>query len=587
MNAPGAAPPGTAAWGADALARRLAALREQRLAPDWPALLLALARDLTMAEAGAVIAAGAQGLSVLAPAEAEDLPETWAMAAQAAWEARGVAAREAGGGTWLMAAPLDGTTALVLLVPGTSPIDRALTRERLALLAAFAQAAGTAAAASGLVPVAAAAEAMRAAQSAGNPAMGLAAAASRLAPLLPAGARLALGRMRSGRIATLGLSDQPVLNPRTALARGLALAMEEALDAGEVLALPDATRAFAAASTFPALAAAPGCLVVPDRAAGTCAVVLWREPPAEPPGAASPEAVAALLRPALALLGGSGAHTGDARGDGSARLTRRLLPVAAVAGVLGLLAVLPRTDEVVASFVAQPAIVHAVTAPFDGVLDASATRPGDAVSAGAVLARLSARELALEVAAVRARAANDLREAAIARAAGQPAQEMIAELSARRNEAQRALLEYRLELAEIRAPASGVVLAGDLRRSLGQALTRGQVLFEIAAADDLRAEILLPETRAHRVRPGQAGWLAPAADPGARIPVTIERVRPMAEVVQGRNVFRAVAVLPDGVGEDALRPGAEGVARVEVGETTWLAWAFRDAWTALRRLAWF
>jgi hypothetical protein len=60
----------------------------------------------------------------------------------------------------------------------------------------------------------------------------------------------------------------------------------------------------------------------------------------------------------------------------------------------------------------------------------------------------------------------------------------------------------------------------------------------------------------------------------------------MAEVVQGRNVFRAIAVLPEAAADAPLRPGAEGVARVEVGETTWLAWIMRDAWTALRRLAW-
>jgi len=60
----------------------------------------------------------------------------------------------------------------------------------------------------------------------------------------------------------------------------------------------------------------------------------------------------------------------------------------------------------------------------------------------------------------------------------------------------------------------------------------------------------------------------------------------MAEVVQGRNVFRAIALLPEGHGDTPLRPGAEGVARVEVGETTWLAWAVGDAWMSLRRLLW-
>jgi multidrug resistance efflux pump len=574
MNAPGTATPG-----GDALARRLAELRDRRLAPDWPGLVLAFARDLTLAEAGAVIGATASGLSVLAPAEAGTLPEGWAQAARAALETRAVVAREAGARAWLMAAPLDGASALVVLAPCASPVDRALTRERLALLSAFAEASGSAAAASALVPAAAAAEAARAKRSAGDEEAGLAAAAARLAALLPSGTRLALGLVRGGRVAALALSDQPAVNPRTELVRALALAMEEALDRGETLALPDASGTSAAARAFPKVLASPGCLVVPDRAAGACALVLWRDSPT-----ASAEATAALLRPALALLG-DGTRNSAARRR-RARHLARLWPVAALTLLVGLAAVTPRPDEVVASFVAQPSVVHVVTAPFDGVLEASSVRPGDLVSEGEVLARLSTRELELELAAVRARAANDRREAAIARAAGQPAQEMIAELSARRSEAQRALLEHRLALAQIRAPASGAVLAGDLRRSLGQALARGQTLFEIAAPDDLRAELLLPEARAHLVRPGQRGWLSPAADPAARVPITIERVRPMAEVVQGRNVFRAIALLPEGHGDTPLRPGAEGVARVEVGETTWLAWAVGDAWMSMRRLLW-
>jgi len=571
MNAPGAAA------APDPLARRLAEIRETRLSPDWPLRLLALARDLTLAEAGAVLASAEGGWRVLAPAGSEAVPTPWAEVAASAIAARGVAARESGAGRWLMAVPLDQASVLAVEVAGESPVDRALTRERLAMLAALAQAASAAAAAAMLAPAAAAAEAALADRSGETAALGLAAAARRLAALLPSGCRLALGRMRAGRIAELALSDQPEILPATALGRALAAAMEEALDTGETLRVPDPARR-SAARDLPALAGAATALVVPAPDAGVAAVVLW-------PGAAplSSEPVSAALLPALALL------AADRSGERRRRRRRlaRLWPAALAAAVLGGASVLPRGDEVVASFVAQPAVVQVVTAPFDGVLEASSVRPGDPVAAGEVLARLATRELALEIAAVRARAANDLREAAIARAAGQPAQEMIAELSARRAEAQRALLEYRLALAEIRAPADGVVLAGDLRRSLGQGLARGQTLFEIAAPDDLRAEILLPDARAHLVRPGQRGWLAPAADPGARIPVTIERVRPMAEVVQGRNVFRAIALLQQPAGEEAgLRAGAEGVARVEVGETTWLAWALRDAWTALRRLAW-
>jgi hypothetical protein len=58
----------------------------------------------------------------------------------------------------------------------------------------------------------------------------------------------------------------------------------------------------------------------------------------------------------------------------------------------------------------------------------------------------------------------------------------------------------------------------------------------------------------------------------------------MAEFVQGRNVFRAVARLdaPD----PALRPGMEGWARIETGRTTWGAWLLREPVLWLRRWLW-
>lgn len=563
----------------DALAQRLAELREGRQRPDWHARLLALARDLTMADGGAVLAVAEDGLSVLAPEGIGEVPEAWQAVARAALAAQGVAQREAGPGAWLMAVALDAQSVLALMLPTISPVDRALTRERLAMLAALAQSSSAIATMAALAPGAAAAEAAGAMLAETDPARGLAAAAAQLGRLLPPGTQLALGLVRRGRVVRLALSDQPVLDGGGALARALSAAMEESLDAGEPRVLPDPARASAARSAFPDALADKRLLAVPGRDGRAAAVVLWHE--AVPHPALQ---VAALLQPGLGLVARAAARPGTAHV--ARRHAFRAWPLVAVAAAVGVLAVLPREDEVVASFVAQPAVVQAVTAPFDGVLDSSDIRPGDSVAAGAVLAKLSTRELSLEIAAIRARAANDLREAAIARAAGQPAQEMIAELSARRSAAQLALLEYRVSLAEVRAPIAGVVMAGDLRRNLGQALARGQAMFEIAPAGDLRAEILLPETRAHLVEAGQVGWLAPAADPSARLRVTIERIRPMAEIVQGRNVFRAVAVLDDPAAVSTLRPGAEGVARVEVGETTWLAWALRDPIIAVRRWLW-
>jgi multidrug efflux pump subunit AcrA (membrane-fusion protein) len=201
------------------------------------------------------------------------------------------------------------------------------------------------------------------------------------------------------------------------------------------------------------------------------------------------------------------------------------------------------------------------------------------------LARLATREIELELAAARARAANDLRDAAVARSAAQPAQEQISLLSARRAEAQVALLEHRLRLADIRAPADGVIIAGDLRRSLGQPVSRGQVLFEIALPGPLRAEVLVLDEDIPAIREGQAVRFATAAEPGQPREALVERIRPMAEVVEGRNVFRVIARI--GEGEDvALRPGMEGWARIETGRTTWLAAMLRDPVRWVRRLFW-
>jgi hypothetical protein len=54
-----------------------------------------------------------------------------------------------------------------------------------------------------------------------------------------------------------------------------------------------------------------------------------------------------------------------------------------------------------------------------------------------------------------------------------------------------------------------------------------------------------------------------ASRPDVRLPVVVERIDPLAEVRDGRNVFRVRARLLER--PDWLRPGMEGVARLDVG----------------------
>jgi biotin carboxyl carrier protein len=563
---------------ADPLAERLRRLAAERGHAGWAANLLGLARELTLAEAGAVLAEGEAGWQVLAAAP-DAPPAAWAALAAGA-PTRGVVAapegREGGReGRWLFAAacgpaaPGGPPAVLVLDVAAKLPMDLVLTRERLAFLGALAEAAAPPPVEDGPATLAAlAAEALR---SAPSRAAGLHAAAQRLAAALPGVERAALVQPRARR---LGLSDQREALPSAPLPRRLLALAEEAADrAAPHLMRADspetpAERGFAEAEPGRALLSLP-------EPSGELVLLL-----ALAPGAAVSEAAPARLAPLPALL----VPVARARPQGGGRPWGRIAALAAVLALAGL-ALLPRPLEVGAPVLLQPERAQVVTAPQDGTLEASEVRPGDAVAAGVTpLARLATRDLELELAAARARAANDRREAAVARAAGNPAQEQIASLAARRAEAQVALIEHRIGQADIRAPADGLLVSGDLRRSIGQPVTRGQVLFEIALDGPLRAEVLVLDRDGARVAAGQRVRLSLAAEPGVVRTATIERVRPMAEFVQGRNVFRAIARLdtPDA----ALRPGMEGWARVETGRTTWGAWLVREPVLWVRRWLW-
>lgn len=567
----------------DPLSERLARLRARRRDPGWAQDLLDLGRELAMADAGAVLARGPEGWSVLAPGTAEAPPGPWIDLAGSALAGRGIAAAAVGAqGRWVFAAAAGRAdagegparpAALVLEVASALPMDLVLTRERMAFLGALAEAAASEATAQARAPAALAAAAAEALLGAPDLPQGLHEAAALLARAGLAGVERVAVVLPGSR--AIGVSDQVQPDPGADLPRRLAALAQEAADrgtprlSGAGLAASPAERAYAEA-----IGGHP-VLVVPGARGGAVVILAFA------PGGAVPEDAGAWLTPAASLLGVVARNRPAGR-----RLPRGWIAAGAVAALLGLLAVLPRAAVVEAPMVLRPDRAQVVTAPFDGVLEASAAEPGERVVQGETpLARLVTREVELELVAARARAANDLRDAAVARAAGQPAQEQIALLSARRAEAQVALLEHRLRLADIRAPADGVIVAGDLRRSLGQPVTRGQVLFELALPGPLRAEALVLDEDIPALREGQRVRFSTAAEPGRVREARVERIRPMAEVVEGRNVFRVVAHLAEPE-EAELRPGMEGWARIETGRTTWLAALLRDPVRWVRRRLW-
>jgi multidrug resistance efflux pump len=147
---------------------------------------------------------------------------------------------------------------------------------------------------------------------------------------------------------------------------------------------------------------------------------------------------------------------------------------------------------------------------------------------------------------------------------GETAQAQIARANADKASAEIDLLSYMINQASLISPTSSTVVKGDLKREIGAPVKTGDILFEVAPLDSLRAELLVPEAEIFDVEVGQEGFLATASYPAQRIKFTVERINPMAEVIEQRNVFRVRVRLLEV--HMWMRPGMKGVAKVTVGK---------------------
>ncbi len=222
-----------------------------------------------------------------------------------------------------------------------------------------------------------------------------------------------------------------------------------------------------------------------------------------------------------------------------------------------------------------------VPAPFDGFLREARVKPNDRVEAGTtVLAALDDSELKVEAAALIAEREAKLKEAAKARSERKISDAAVAEAEAEKARARLELVRMRIERATVTAPATGVVLVGDLDRMIGSPVKTGDVLFELAPTDQLHADVAIPEDQVGDVSVGQSGLLATAAYPSTRIPFTVERIDPLATIDGQRNVFNArvrLGEIPASIAT-SIRPGMQGVAKIDASRRSYL-------WIWTRRLS--
>ncbi len=93
-------------------------------------------------------------------------------------------------------------------------------------------------------------------------------------------------------------------------------------------------------------------------------------------------------------------------------------------------------------------------------------------------------------------------------------------------------------------------------------MQKGQVLFEVAPVQLLRAELSIDERDVHELHPGREGRLVAASKPGQPVRFVLESINPVAEVEDNRNVFKARARLLES--RWWMKPGMKGTARIYI-----------------------
>jgi multidrug efflux pump subunit AcrA (membrane-fusion protein) len=305
------------------------------------------------------------------------------------------------------------------------------------------------------------------------------------------------------------------------------------------------------------------------------------------------EAIAALLGPIVGLqlranklLAGRAIDRVD---DGISSLfgpRRPGLKLAAI-GVIALalfLALAKGEHRVTAKSVLEGEVQRAAVAPFDGFIRSAAVRAGDTVKAGDVLAALEDRDLILERAKWRAERDKLVQKQREVRAKHDRTNLVILDSQIRQAEAQLALAEEKLSRARIVAPFDAIVVSGDLSQMLGSPVEKGKTLFELAPLDSYRLIIHVDERDVRYVAMGQSGTVAFAGVPWTPLRMALSKITPVTVAEEGRNSFRIEARLAE-LGPQ-LRPGMEGVAKIETGQRS-LVWIWTRAvveW--LRLVAW-
>ena len=389
--------------------------------------------------------------------------------------------------------------------------------------------------------------------------------------------RVSLGHHAYGHTKLVAISHSAQFEKRADFTRRIEAAMEEAIDYGSEVVWPPPTGETPALThaheTLARDAEGHAVVTIPiARGEELCgAVTLERAQPFL-------ESELELIEPAIEMAGASlEIHRRDDRtlprkiGEAARTTATELVGPRHVALKLGatvvalvvLFMIVAKGDfRVTADTTLEARVLRAAVAPFEGYIQQAPHRAGDQVAKGALLAQLDDRDLVLEHASYVSRLEQHVKQYRQAMAERNSPEVRILAAKVDQVRAQRDLAADKLSRTRITAPFDGLVVTGDLSQQLGSPVKRGDLLFEVAPLDDYRPVLEVDERDIDEIAVGQRGQLVLSAYPDEPVGLTVETITPVSNAAEGRNRFRVEAVLD--ATPEVLRPGMEGVAKVEV-----------------------
>lgn len=388
--------------------------------------------------------------------------------------------------------------------------------------------------------------------------------------------RAAIGFLEDGYARVVAVSHGAAVDGHE-FHRGVAAAMDEAIDQAATVRHPPLesrqpriTLCHAALARQNASAVCSIPLVEFDTVVGAVTIEGGTERALNEEDIEACEHVVALVGPVLAMKRRDETPwTARARQrlrETGARLLRSgdlklKVSVAAAAGVVVVTGFIPLPYTVTAPARLEGSVQRAVVAATDGFIQQVAVRPGDAVRQGQILAELAQQDLMLERSKWESELAQQLNAYGAALARADRPLLMVNHAKAAEARAQLELIEKQIERAQLRAPFDGVVISGDLTQSLGAPVRRGDTLMVLAPREGHRLIVEVDERDIIDVRTGARGRVALAALPAQPFAFQVQRVTPVSTTKDGRHYFEVEGKLS--AEESALRPGLQGIARIQ------------------------